>query len=1075
MKAIIGAHGLWDIVEKGIEEPENELDLTVADLNALRKKRNGDQSALSIIHHGLDADMFEKIANETRAKDAWEVLKNSMIGVDKAKKVRLQTLRAEFESIVMKESESIGDYFARVLAVVNQMKRLGEKMQDERVVEKILRSLNAKFNYVVVAIEESKDTETMTIDELNGSLLAHEERMKRRQQEPVEQALQAKLSFNPKGNDKGERGQGHGRGRVCGRGRGRGQGRGEGRGQGRGEQNSAQQYENRSFQRGRGRGRNNYGRKFDKSQVECYACGKYGHYSWECQTKNVNEETNLTEHKEVEAETLLLSQKKGSIEEDITWYLDNGASNHMTGDRSKFVELDTHVTGNVRFGNDTKVEIKGKGSVVLATKNGDHKILHDVYYIPKMKSNILSIGQLLENGHKVKMEDHFLWLRDREDRLVAKVSMTKNRMFMLNVKTAEVNCLQACVKNPSWIWHMRFGHLNFEGLKMLGEKYMVNGIPAINHPDQLCEACLLGKHARKSFPKVSTSRATKPLELVHADVCGPIQPQSLGKSSYFVLFIDDYSRKTWVYFLKNKSEAFETFKKFKSLVENESGYYIKALRTDRGGEFTSNEFQNFCETHGIRRPMTVPRSPQQNGIVERKNRTILNMARTMLKRKSMPKEFWAEAVACAVYLSNRSPTKSLKKITPQEAWSGWKPSVKHLRVFGSIAYVHIPQQERKKLDDRSKKMVFIGYAENSKGYKCFDPIAKKMVVSRDVEFEEDVSWDWSIQEEESYGFLPYYEENENEEQEVLDENSSEGPQRFRTMSDLYGATERIDGENLFCLFANDENLSFEEAIKEKKWIQAMEEEINSIEKNDTWEFATLPSGHQAIGVKWVYKIKKNAKGEVEKARLVAKGYKQKHGVDYEEVFAPVARLETIRLLIALAAQNRWPIHQMDVKSAFLNGSLEEEVYVEQPQGFMNEEHANKVLRLKKALYGLKQAPRAWYSRLDKYLKENGFSRCDHEYALYVKKEKDDILFVCIYVDDLILTGNNPQMYANFKRAMAKEFEMSDMGLMSYYLGIEVKQSGDGIFISQEGYAREIIKKFKMMKIVIPLLLQWNVE
>ncbi|KAL0451488.1 UNVERIFIED_CONTAM: Copia protein [Sesamum latifolium] len=215
-------------------------------------------------------------------------------------------------------------------------------------------------------------------------------------------------------------------------------------------------------------------------------------------------------------------------------------------------------------------------------------------------------------------------------------------------------------------------------------------------------------------------------------------------------------------------------------------------------------------------------------------------------------------------------------------------------------------------------------------------------------------------------------------------------------------------------------IDLQEAIKEKKWIQAMEEEIHSIEKNDTWELATLPSGHEAIGVKWVYKIKRNAKCEVErhKARLVAKGYKLKHDVDYEEVFAPVALLETIQLL---------------------------------------------ALKLNKALYRLKQAPRVWYSRLDNYLQKNGFSRCLHEYALYVEKDKGDILCICIYVDDLILTGSNPHMYEAFKKVMAQEFEMSDMGLMSYYLELEVKQQNDGIFISQEAYARETLKKFKMME------------
>ncbi|KAL0394744.1 UNVERIFIED_CONTAM: hypothetical protein Slati_4440600 [Sesamum latifolium] len=230
-----------------------------------------------------------------------------------------------------------------------------------------------------------------------------------------------------------------------------------------------------------------------------------------------------------------------------------------------------------------------------------------------------------------------------------------------------------------------FGHLNFEGLKMLG-------VSNINHPNQLCEACLLVMHARKSFPKESLSRATKPLQLMHADVCSPFNPQSFGKSSYFILFIDDFTIKTWVYFQKHKNEVFETFKKLKIRVEKKSGFEIKALRTNRGGEFTSNEFKAFCEMHEIRRPMTIPRTPQQNSIAERKNRIILNMARTKLKSKAMLKEFWAEAVAYVVYLSNRSPTRSLEKITPQEAWSRQKPSVKHLRVFGSICYVHVPEK-----------------------------------------------------------------------------------------------------------------------------------------------------------------------------------------------------------------------------------------------------------------------------------------------------------------------------------------------------------------------------------------------
>jgi hypothetical protein len=324
----------------------------------------------------------------------------------------------------------------------------------------------------------------------------------------------------------------------------------------------------------------------------------------------------------------------------------------------------------------------------------------------------------------------------------------------MNINTNVAKCLKACFEEESWLWHLRLGHLNFGGLKELSIKKMVNGLPSINQPDQLCEGCLVGKQHRESFPKESMSRAKQPLELIHSDICGPIEPASLGENRYFLLFIDDYSRKTWVYFLKQKSEALSTFKRFKVLVEKQSEFKIKSMRSDRGGEFTSKEFKKFCDKNGIRRPLTIPYSPQQNGIVERKNRTILNMARSMLKSKNLPKEFWAEAVDCAVYLSNRCPSRSVGNKTPQEAWSGYKPSVSHLKIFGSIAHVHVPDQQRKKIDERSKLYIFIGYNQYSKGYKVYDPIGNKVIVSRDVVIDEKSSWDWSLEAKKQFTFYP---------------------------------------------------------------------------------------------------------------------------------------------------------------------------------------------------------------------------------------------------------------------------------------------------------------------------------
>jgi hypothetical protein len=244
----------------------------------------------------------------------------------------------------------------------------------------------------------------------------------------------------------------------------------------------------------------------------------------------------------------------------------------------------------------------------------------------------------------------------------------------------------------------------------------------------------------------------------------------------------------------------------------------------------------------------------------------------------------------------------------------------------------------------------------------------------------------------------------------------------------------------------------------------MEEEIHAIQKNDTWELTTLPSNQKAIGVKWVYKIKHTAEGEVSryKVRLVAKGYKQKYDINYKEVFAPVARLDTVRLLIALASHHNWKTYQLTVKSVFLNGILEEEVYVQQLEGFIMEGEESKVYRLKKALYGLKQVPRAWNARIDGYLHQNGFTKCPYEHAVYMKKNhRGEFLIICLYVDDLLYTGNNSEMFKEFKQSMFREFEMMDNGLMSYFLGIEVKQQHYGIFISQKKYMKEILEKFKM--------------
>jgi len=768
MKALLGSQDVWDIVENGYIEPTDITTLSQTQRDNLKDSRKKDRKALTLIHQGLDESMFEKVASAQSSKEAWEILENAFKGIAKVKKIRLQTMRGEFEALHMKPTESIDDYFSRVLALVNQMKRYGEKLEDSRVVEKILRSLDSKFDYIVVAIEESKDLESMSVDQLMGTLQAHEEKLKKKvKEESMEQALQTKLTLNENETFRNIRSHSQ-------RGRGRGQSYGRG---GYKFFNKEERSQNAYATRGRGRGGNmkqNGRPRYDKSQIKCYNCDKFGHFASECRSTSnkVLERSNFAKEEE-EYSTLLLAQKEDACGDSNTWYLDTGASNHMCGRRNMFTELDELVSGNIHFGDESKILVKGKGKISICLKNGKHDFISNVYYVPNMKSNILSLGQLLEKGYDIHMKDHSLLMKDAKGNLVAKVEMSKNRMFPLHISNDIAKCLKSCYKDSSWLWHLRFGHLNFGGLKLLKNKNMVKGLPQIDHMNQLCEGCLFGKQPRKSFPKESNIRAKEPLELIHTDICGPIKPCSLGKSNYFALFIDDYSRKTWAYFLKQKSDVFDAFKKFKAFVENESGYKIKAMRSDRGGEFTSKEFEKFCEENGIHRPLTVPYTPQQNGVVERKNRSLLNMARSMLKSKRIPKEFWAEAVECAVYLANRSPTRSVWNKTPEEAWCGRKPCITHLRVFGSLAYAHVPDQRRSKLDDKSEKYIFIGYDSRSKGYKLYNPINGKVVISRDVEFDEENTWDWSTQEDD-YNFLPFYEEEE-ESNDVQEEPTSPTP------------------------------------------------------------------------------------------------------------------------------------------------------------------------------------------------------------------------------------------------------------------------------------------------------------
>ncbi|KAL6338345.1 hypothetical protein AAG906_018715 [Vitis piasezkii] len=614
--------------------------------------------------------------------------------------------------------------------------------------------------------------------------------------------------------------------------------------------------------RGRGRGR---GRQaFNKAIVECYKCHQLGHFQYECPKWEKGAHYAELDEKE---EMLLMSyvELNQSRKEDV-WFLDSGCSNHMCGNKLWFSDLDEEFRQSVKLGNNSKMTVLGKGNIRMQVA-GVTQVITDVFYIPEVYHP--------EKG------------------LIMQTSMSANRMFILpaRVMPKAPTCFQITLEDNTHLWHCRYGHLSFKGLRTLQYKEMVRGLPQLKASSKVCTDCMVGKQHRDAIPKRSLWRASQRLQLVHADICGPIKPVSNSKKRYLISFIDDYSRKVWIYFLTEKSEAFTTFKNYKNLVEKETGAFICCLRIDRGGEFTSLEFNAFCKTNGISRQLTAAYTPQQNGVAERKNRTIMNMVRSMLSEKQVPKNFWPEAVNWTAHVLNRSPTLAVKGVTPEEAWSGVKPNVDYFRVFGCIGHVHVPDNKRKKLDDKSFQCVLLG---------CWNWGRSNEEVRLDV-------LEWGDSNEEGS-------EDEQGEDDAEEGVAVEGREREDSLSS------KGDVEHNLVLFTSTADpTTFEEAVQSSKWRAAMDLEIEAIERNGTWELTDLPEGVKKIGVKWC------------KARLVAKGYAQQHGIDYTEVFAPVARWDTIRM------------------------GYEKK----------GEEH--------------KQAPRAWYSRIEAYFIKEGFERCscDH--------------------------------------------------------------------------------------------------
>ena len=1059
MKTYLKSQGLWKVVETDESPPALGDNATVAQLRTFETESLKKDKALTCLHSGIADQIFTSIMDLETPKAVWDKLQETFEGTDRVKAVRLLTLKREFELLRMKDDELVKDYSSRMMDVVNQMRLHGEVVKDQKVVEKMMISVPSKFEAKISAIEESCDLNTLTVSELTSKLQAQEQRVSVRSEEKAEGAFRVFSKSNKAGNSKQNTSK---RGSFS-----------KGNNRGSTSQNSSPALKKGIFPPCNICQNTNHQEADcwfkDKPNFKCNFCNKFGHVEKYCRTKKTrsstqrNHQANVSEEDQVDDEHLFMASHLDKHPDSLTWLMDSGCTSHMTPERSFFISLDTTDNPRVKLGDGYYARAKGRGTIAINTKKGT-KYISRVLYVPELDQNMLSVPQMIKNGYGVNFKkDSRCVITNSSDTEIASLDMVNNSYY-LKFDVANTSAFSV-TEDDSMKWHKRFGHFNYRTLKHMYTTKLVKDMPPISEVDSKCEGCELGKSRRLPFSKAGVTRATHKLEIVHSDICGPMSTPSWSGNKYFVLFIDDYTRMCWVYFLNSKASVFSIFKSFKKLVEVQSGSTLRILRTDNGGEYTSNEFEEFLRLQGAIHQVTVPYSPQQNGVSERKNRTVMEMARSMLFEKKLPKTFWAEAVATSVYLLNRLATKAVSGKTPIEAWSGIKPSIQHLKVFGSISYYHIPDIKRSKLDAKARKGIFVGYATESKGYRIYDLTDSKIAISRDVTFDEGAYWDWNAEVKRHVDM--FSEETRHDEVDIpefdIEDTTDTDVLRTRPLVDVYESCNSVT-----------EPESYLDASKHSQWIEAMKAELEMIMKNKTWKLVDLPEGKNAIGVKWVYKTKFQPDGSIykHKARLVVKGYSQVAGVDFGDTFAPVARHDTIKLLLAMAAQRNWKIHHLDVKSAFLNGELEEEICVRQPEGFEVVGQEEKVYRLYKALYGLKQAPRAWYAKIDAHLLNHNFRRSSSESTLYVKQfNSQERLIISLYVDDLLVIGSNDDLVAQFKKQMESEFDMSDLGLVSYFLGMEITQLPNGVHISQRKYASDMLKKFKMFlcKLVASLL------
>ena len=973
-----------------------------------------------------------------------------------------------FYEYKMDSGGSVVQHIAKVMNLKRALEDLGDKVDDSSVMTKIIGTLPSKYDGFITAWD-NMDSSKQTLVNLKERLIKQEFRFA--QHDGESSALAVSTSGKKKTNTGSNLGQDTG------------------------------------------------AVKRSPSDVICYRYKRPGHFARNCRTKKphpkqkqgeqgsnskfagafVVSAVNGTE----QGDTCAITEREQQIMQASTadvWICDSGASRHLTYRRDWLTDFTTCSNETIQLGDDGSCAVVGSGTAhvkKLIDGEWEDARIENVLLVPKLKNNLFSVGVCTSRGLRAIFQENEVSIY-HEQTMVARGMKQQNELFRMLITTCpvsqEANVATADLKR----WHERLGHACKDTVKKMLDKDMAKGLMVSGRSDFFCEACQIGKSHRLPFYNQEPDKVTRqPGEFFYSDVCGPMQTESLRKAKYFLLFKDAATGYKFVYFLKNKADVYDIFKDFEREICNKFGRPMKYLRTDNGREFYNHNMKKYLSRYGITLETTAPYTPQQNGAAERENRTIVESARTMLHAKQLPYYLWAEAVNCAVYLQNRIPNTRSGNMTPYEHWHGKKPSLQHVRVFGSEAYQHVPKLFRRKLDAKATKVLLVGYEGYSNNYRLFNPTTRQVTQSRDVTFLEE-SHQIDLESEQA-AFLPSIPTVEDERADDVparptgtpkgDDNAAHAPcavdvpdQRAEPLQEVPHQSKDGEGRALrdrnsikapkrydACVAEWQVPQSYKEATEGRgaaHWRKAIEEELDAHQQNNTWTIISRPNDCKPIDTKWVFKLQTNKDGHGKrfKARLCARGFKQVYGIDYKETFSPVVRYDSIRVLLALAASNDLEMKQFDVKTAFLYGDLRENIYVTLPEGVVSaSDVVNPVCKLNKALYGLKQASRCWSKTFNDFMTKFGFCSCESDSSIFCGKVNNVNVIIAIFVDDGLIMSETIDAINIVTLELRKRFDIV-VNEPNTFVGVQIERNRHEktIRIHQSDYALKVLERFNML-------------